>query len=98
MHRTSLAVSIAHVPRYLGLAFLSIALIYLTLLPASSANPEDAGQARLKQEYKRIKPEAALFNAYMGQLARVDATDFCNEAAVRAQSVRTPAPRGGRNS
>ena len=94
MHYTSLAVSITHAPRYLGLAFLSIALISLPLSSASSANPENADQARLKQEYNRIKSEAVLFNAYLEQLARVDATDFGNEAAVRAQSARTPARRG----
>jgi len=32
------------------------------------------------------------------QLARVDATDFGNEAAVRAQSVRALALRGGAQS
>ena len=82
MHRTTLAVFIPHVPRYLGLAFLSIALVYLTLSPSSFATPENADQARLKQGYNPIKSEAALFNAYMGQLERVDATDVCNEAAV----------------
>jgi len=92
MRNTSLAVSITHIPRYLGLAFLSIALISLPLSPAYSANPQSADQAaeraKIKQEYNRMKSEAALFNAYMEQLARVDATDFGNEAAVRAQLER----------
>ena len=92
MRNTSLAVSITHVPRYLGLAFLSIALISLPLSPTYSENPQSADQAaeraKIKQEYNRMKTEAALFNAYMEQLARVDATDFGNEAAVRAQLER----------
>jgi hypothetical protein len=41
-----------------------------------------------------MKSEAALFNACMRQLARLDATDFRNEATFRAQSVRTLVPRG----
>jgi hypothetical protein len=89
MRRTSLVVSITHVPRYPGLVFLSIPLISLTSSPSNSANQENADQARLKQEYNRMKSEAALFNTYMGQPAGVDATDFCNEAAIRAHSVCT---------
>jgi hypothetical protein len=96
MRRTSLAVSIPHVPCNPGLALLSIALSSLTLSPSSSANPENADQARIKQEYNRMRSGAARINTCMGQLARVDVTDFRDEAAVRAQSVRTPALRGGR--
>jgi hypothetical protein len=94
MRPTSLTVSITHVLRYLGPALLPIALS-LPLSPASSVNPENADDARLKQECNRTKFEAALFNAYREQLARVDATDLGNEAAVRAQSARAPARRGG---
>jgi len=88
VHHNRLAVCLSQIPRYLGLAYLSIALICLPLSPASLANPENADAARVKQEYNQMKSEAALFNAYMEQLARVDATDFGNDAAVKANLER----------
>lgn len=94
MSPTSPAISITPVLRYPGVALLSIALISLPLSLASSAYPENADVARLKREGNRMKFEAALFNAYTELLARVNATDFGNEAAVAAQSARTPARRG----
>jgi hypothetical protein len=94
MRRICMAVFIPHVRRYLGRALLAIAQISLTLSRPGFASTENAGRTGLKQENNRTTSRTALFDVCTGQPARADATDFCNEAAVRAQTARTPAPRG----